>query len=110
MSEQIAMAVTGIVAGLLGWSALRLKNQVRDAVDRRKVYRWLRSNTRDEPGESHVNDLRTVSKGTRLPEERVLRACMSDERIHRFPNDPDRWSVWRKEPQSVYEKRGLLVL
>jgi len=75
--------------------------------DRRKVYRWLHSNTRDQTGESHVDTV-TVAKGTRLPEERVRRACMSDKRIHRFPNESEQWSVWRKEPQSVYEKRGIL--
>jgi len=78
-------------------------------LDRRCVYRWLLSNTRDEPGESHV-DTATLAKGTRLPEDRVRRACMSDQSIHRFPKEPEEWSVWRQEPQSIYEKRGLLVL
>lgn len=110
MSGPIIIAViSGVAIGIACWGAALLKNRARDMVDRRKVYRWLRSNTRDEPGESHV-DLRTVSKGTRLPEERALRACMSDERIYRFPSEPDKWSVWRKKPQSIYEKRGLLFL
>jgi hypothetical protein len=75
--------------------------------DRRKVYRWLKSNTRDEPHESHV-DLLTICKGTRLPEDRVRRACMSYKRIYVFGKEPNlSFSVWRKEPQSVYEKRGI---
>lgn len=98
MIGQIAIGVIiTVAAGFLVWCAAMFKNWIRDIMDRRKVYSWLRSNTRDELGASHV-DLRTLSKGTRLPEERVLRACVSDERIYRFSNEPDQWSVWRKEP------------
>jgi hypothetical protein len=110
MSESILVAVLSSVAiGLLGWGGTVLWHHAREFTDRRIVYRWLRSNTRDEPGESHV-DTPTLAKGTRLPEDRVRRACMSDERIHHLPNEPEQWSVWRKERQSIYEKRGLLVL
>ena len=106
MTEKILVAVLIFAAvGVLGWVATLAKGGVRDRLDRRKVYHWLRSNTRDEPGESHA-DATTVAKGTRLSEERVRRACMSDQRIHRFSNGQERWSVWRKEPQSVYERRG----
>src|SRR5437016_2498046 len=97
---------SNVAIGVLSW----VTGIGRGRLDRRTVYRWLRSQTRDEPGESHV-DTPTVAKGTRLPEERVRRACMSDSRIHRFAgSSSEQWSVWRKEPQSVYEKRGLLGL
>jgi hypothetical protein len=98
--------VSAAAIGLLSWGALLAKSKTRDAWDRRKLYHWLRSNTRDEPGESHVDTL-TIAKGTRLPEERVRRACMSDDRVYRSSDEPEKWSVWRKEPQSVYEKRGI---
>ena len=105
MSDTIATAVLSFLAiGLLGWIGARL----RSIVDRRKVYLWLRSNTQDEPGKSHVDTV-TLAKGARLPEDRVRRACMSDQRIYRLAQEPERWSVWRKEPQSIYEKRGPLV-
>lgn len=110
MKESILTGVLSAVAiGLLCWAAALLRGKARDMLDRRKVHRWLWTYTRDEPGESHV-DTTTLAKGTRLPDERVRRACMSDRRIHRFPNEPEQWSVWRKEPQSIYEKRGLLLL
>ena len=110
MKESILTGVLSAVAiGLLCWAAALLRGKARDMLDRQKVHRWLRTYTRDEPGESHV-DTTTLAKGTRLPDERVRRACMSDPRIHRFPNEPEQWSVWRKEPQSIYEKRGLLPL
>ena len=44
---------------------------------RRKVYTLLKSNTRDEIGQSHVDTV-TVAKGTRLSEERVRRAYVDD--------------------------------
>jgi hypothetical protein len=106
MKDPILTAIVSAAAvGLLWWFVAR----VRASVDRRKVYKWLRANTRDEPGESHVTT-ETVAKGTRLPEERTRRACMSDPRIHRLQGQPERWSVWRAEIQSIYDKRGILRL
>jgi hypothetical protein len=75
--------------------------------DRRRVYAWLRANTRDWPGESHADTV-TIAKGTGIPDDRTRRACMADRRILRAPGAADSWSVWRDEPQSIYEKRGML--
>lgn len=106
MRNAIVTAIISFIAvGLLGWLVAR----GRAILDRRKVYQWLRFNTRDEPGESHV-DTPTIAKAIRVPEDRVRRACMSDQRIYHFPNEKEQWSVWQKEPQSIYEKRGVLVL
>src|SRR2546425_12411514 len=106
MKEAILTAVASAAAlGLLWWFVAR----VRAALDRRKVHKWLRANTRDESGESHVT-IETLAKGTRLSEDRARRACMSDPRVHHLQGRPERWSVWRKEPQSIYERRGLLEL
>ena len=106
MKDTILTAVASAAAvGLLWWIVAR----VRATLDRRKVHKWLRTNTRDEPGESHVTT-ETLAKGTRLPEDRARRACMSDPRVHHLEGQPERWSVWRAESQSIYEKRGLLEL
>ena len=106
MKDGILTAVISAAAvGLLWWIVAR----VRATIDRRKVFNWLRTNTRDEPGESHVTT-EAVAKGTRLPEERTRRACMTHQSIHRLEGQPERWSVWRAEPQSIYEKRGLRVV
>jgi len=110
MSDAVLVAVlSGVVIGLLGGAAALFRRRAREILDRRKVYQWLRSNTRDESGESHVSTP-TLAKGTRLPEDRVRRACMSDERIYRSSDEPERWSIWREEPPSIYEKRGPLHL
>lgn len=102
MLTQIVIAVLSFVAvGLLGWGVTKL----RAWNDRRRVYAWLQQNTRDDPYESHVDTLR-LTKGVCLPEERVKNACKSDKRI--YLSDDGQWSIWSKEPRSVYEKRDLL--
>jgi hypothetical protein len=109
MTNTAWTVLAGLTLALLGWLASVARNRIRDALDRRRVRQWLLSNTRDEPGESHT-DTATLAKGTRLTDERVRRACMSDPRVHRLSDGRERWSVWRQEAQSIYEKRGPLVL
>ena len=107
MSGAIIIAVSSaVVVALLGWFA----TEARAMRDRRKIYGWLSSNTRDEHGESHVDTV-TLAKGSCLPEDRVRRACMSDKRIYHYARGSDeQWSIWRKEPQGIYEKRGPIVI
>ena len=84
--------------GLLVW----LKSKGVSILDRSRVYKWIKSHTKDAPGESHV-DIVTISKGIRLPEDLVRRACISCKRIFRYANGKEQWSVWRQIPQSCYE-------
>ncbi len=106
MLEAVVIAVIGALAvgaieGARRW-AFR-------CVDRSRVRRWLLENTRDEPGESHL-EISGIASGIRLSEKRVLRACQISKHVFQSKADPSLWSVWREEPQSVYEKRGLLVI
>lgn len=103
----VAVAVT---APLLIAAAVLAKSLIQNWLDRRKVFEWLRSNSQDEPGESHV-DTATIAKGSKRTEARTRRACMSDKRILRFADgEQESWSVWREEPQSIYEKRGITII
>lgn len=71
LNERLFLGILSAVGiGLLSWLAVLARSKTRELWDRRKVYTWLHSNTRDQIGESHV-DTATVAKGTRLPEERV---------------------------------------
>ena len=65
--------IVQVAVSALSWGA----NGMRLKLDQRKIYKWLKSNTRDYPGKSHV-DLRTICKGVRLLEERAREACMLD--------------------------------
>jgi hypothetical protein len=71
----------------------------------RKIYQWLKDNTRDELEESHKS-LLEISNGTRLSEEQVREACLKNTKIMQSTSKPGNYSIWRVEPQSVYEKRG----
>lgn len=91
----ITTVLSAAAVGLLGWSVTRGVA----LFDSRKVQRWLNSNTLDEPEKSHV-DTATIAKGTRLPEDRVRPACMSNPRIHHLAHEPEQWSC-RRPPYFV---------
>jgi hypothetical protein len=90
--------ILSIILGLLGW--FRIKGF--STFDRYKIHKWLKSNTKDEPGQSHIDTI-TIAKGTKLAEDRVRSACMSCNKIYRYYNAKEQWSVWREQPQSCYE-------
>jgi len=94
----INTAISFIVIGLLGWFIAKSRN----FIDRYKVYQWLKSNTSDTAGKSHVDTIE-IAKGTKLSDDRVRKACMSCRKIYRYSNGKEKWSVWRKEPQSIYD-------
>ena len=87
-----------IILGLLGLFKIKGFSKF----DRHKIYKWLKSNTKDEPGESHVDTI-TIAKKSKLSEDRVRNACMSCNKIYRYSNGKEQWSVWRERPQSCYE-------
>ncbi len=93
-----------VIAAGVGIGGFGIAKQ-RDLADRRVVHRWLKANTRAESSESHVGT-GEIAKGVGLPDERVRQACLASKKIHRATGDRDQWSVWREEPQSVYEKNG----
>lgn len=109
MSDVMKSILATVGATLfLGLASLAV-SRCRKRCECRTVYQWLRKNTQDEPGQSHASTV-SIANGTGLPERRVREACFSDKRIYRASGDADQWSVWRKEPQSVYEKHGIIFL
>lgn len=108
-NKVIIIVLTTILVIGLGWLMNFLRVRLQEVIHRRRVIKWLQHNTKDEPGASHKNT-KTIAKETGMLEERVHRACMSHKGIYRFNGPPEQWSVWREEPQSIYETRGLLKL
>mgnify|MGYP001331351334 CR=1 FL=1 len=105
MQELVIAVAASLVVSVVVFAVrgLRLRRE------RKAVCDWLLRNTRDEPGESHVPTV-AIAKGAGLPEERARLACLTDERIHRGPGEPESWSIWRSVPQSIYEKRDVLIV
>ena len=100
-----AIITAGILAVAGGQWAL-LQFWFRTQRDRKAIDRWLKINTRDEPGESHIA-VSDLSKRIGLSEDRVNKAVAKSHIVLRSERDVNQISIWRKEPQSIYEKRGI---
>lgn len=110
MLQFVLGVVSAVLVTLLACTGRRIMTHRRDARDRRIIVAWLKTNTRDEPGHSHVDVLR-IAKETGLSEERARAACFTEGQIFRHQSTGhETWSVWRGEPQSIYEKRGIIGL
>jgi hypothetical protein len=110
MDNKIINYIIGtIVVAMLCWIGSKSKKALQVCADARKIYTWLSKNTKDEPAESHKS-LFDISNGIRITEERVRIACLRSEKIFQSAEQPGFYSIWRREPQSVYETRGLHLL
>ncbi len=96
----------GLGVALGGWLLVLIYRRFALWRDSINVYRWLQANTQDEPHKSHKT-LLEISNGTRISEERVKAACLKNTKIMQSIDFPGRYSIWRIENQSVYEKRGV---
>jgi hypothetical protein len=99
--DSILLILAPISAAVLEWPGAKR--------DGNTIHQWLAENTRDEPADSHKS-IFEIHVGTHIPEERVPTACLQDFRIFQALSQPGHYSIWRREPQSVYEKRGILTL
>jgi hypothetical protein len=97
----ILLSVSGTATALFGWLRCRREGK--------KIEKWLRENTKDEPGKSH----RTVANIARvlgMHEDHVNKAIAKKPAIYRSSKNNAEVSVWRAEPESVYERRGVRVV
>ena len=91
-------AATGLWVLLRGWFQVQR--------DRKVIERWLKINTRDEPGESHVN-VPELSQRLGLLDDRMNKAIAKSQIILRSQKDVNQIRIWRQEPQNIYDKRGV---
>lgn len=104
--ENLNWFFDGLGVALGGWLLLIIYRRFVLWRDSTRILRWLEANTQDEPHESHKT-LFEISNGTRIPEERVQKACLHNTKILQSVNSPGCYSIWRAENQSVYDKRGV---
>ncbi len=108
MLVEVAIGIlTLLVAGLLIWLANQLRQWWLLKRDMSMVSAWLRANTKDEPGESH-RSTEAIADRTGIPKHRVVAACLAHKRVFQSKGDASLWSVWREEPESIYNRRGML--
>jgi hypothetical protein len=89
------------------WGAIRILQWYRARRDVHVVCEWLKANSHGEPAES-PKSLLAISEGTRLPAERVRIVCLKSPQIYQSFLHPGHYSIRRTEPQSMYEKRGVI--
>lgn len=110
MIETIIGAVLGglILALLLGGGKYYY-NKYKITRQGKALVKWLHLNTKDEPGESHKT-ISEVAKFMGLSNDEIDFIVARNKQILRSYSNPELISVWRREPQSVYDKHGVLFL
>ena len=99
----------GSIAGLTVWIVQYLHNIVAEKLDRKRVYKWLKTNTTIEPGEQFRSS-RAIASWNNLTQERVRHICSIDKRIFLSTGEKeDMWGIYEHVPRSAYEKRGVIA-
>jgi len=102
----IKNVATGVILLAVGWMAREIFGWIRYRLDGKKIENWLRDNTKDEPGESHKT-IANISRVLGLPDDRVVKGIAKNRSIYRSSTNTEDVSVWRAEPESIYERRGV---
>lgn len=100
----------GAIAGITVWLVQYVHNKVTTIIENNRIYKWLKENTTDKPGEQ-FRSTRTIASWNNLTEDRVRYICSIDKRIFLSTGDKENmWGIYERVPRSVYENRGLLTL
>jgi hypothetical protein len=70
----IVGAAGGAIAGLMLWGVEYLHTKIVELGEKRRVYRWLKANTRNEDG-NEFRSTRAIASWTNLTEERARYIC-----------------------------------
>jgi hypothetical protein len=101
--------IGGLILATLLWVLKLSYNRFIQFRQKRVLISWLRANTRDEPGESHKS-LLEAAQHLGISIEEINHLVLHTKQIFHSKIEPDLISIWREEPQSIYEKRGLLMI
>jgi hypothetical protein len=100
----------GAIAGLTVWLVDFVHKWSADKIEGRRVYRWLKANTRNEDGHE-FRSTRAIASWNNLTEDRVREVCSLHPRIFLSTgNQEDMWSVYDRGDRSVYERRGPITI
>ena len=95
-----------VIAPMVLWLAKALWERFRLHRDAVAIEQWLWTHTRRAGGVS--SDCLRDCPPSGLSVARVNRAVAHNRAIVRSDGHSDQVSVWRQEPQSVYDNRGLV--
>ena len=102
----------GAIAGLTVWLVQYLHDKVTQKFESNRVFKWLKENTTNEPGEQFRSSHAIASWNNLTRErERVRYICSVDKRIFLSTGEKeDMWGIYEHVPRSVYETRGIRTL
>ena len=104
----IVGAAGGAIAGLMLWGVEYLHTKIVELGEKRRVYRWLKANTRNEDGRE-FRSTRAIASWTNLTEERARYICSIHPKIYLSTGPKeDLWSLYERGESSVYERRGMI--
>ena len=87
-------ATGGTAAGLALAFARYCHRKIVECIEMRRVYSWLRKNTKDEEGK-RFRSTRTIASWNNLTEERVQYICSLHKEIYLSTGpQEDRWGVY----------------
>lgn len=99
-------AIAGLTVSLIRFLSIKSG----ESRDKRRVYQWLRANSKNEPGEQ-FRSTRAIASWNNLTEDRVRFICSIHNKIYLSTGEKtDMWGIYGREPTSVYEKRGAVTL
>ena len=100
----------GAIAGLTVWLVQYVHDKVVQKLDGNKIYKWLKENTTNKPGEQFRSS-RAIASWNNLTQERVRQICSVDKRIFLSTGEKeDIWGIYEHVPRSVYETRCIRTL
>jgi hypothetical protein len=98
----------GAIAGLTVSLVHYIHRKAVESIHKRRVYNWLRDNTKDEEGKRY-RSARAIASWNNLTEDRVRYICSTHEKIYLSTGEKeDLWSLYEGGDRSVYERRGVL--
>jgi len=103
-------AAGGAIAGLTVWLVQYVHDKVTQKLESNRVFKWLKENTINEPGQQFRSS-RAIASWNNLTWERVRYICSVDKRIFLSTGEKeDMWGIYEHVPRSVYETRGIRTL
>ena len=94
----------GAIAGLTVSLALYVRTKALEGRDKKRVYQWLRDNTKDEDG-NRYRSTRAIASWNNLTKDRVQYICSIHEKIYySMGNREDMWSLCKTRDRHACER------
>lgn len=99
MNEIAIGGAGGAVAGLTVYGVQYLHNKVKDCVDSKEIYLWLKENTKNESG-NKFRSTRAIASWTNFTQNRVQYLCSLHKKIYLSTGTKeDIWSINQRDPE-----------